>query len=199
MPLVYALQRPDCRESAIVFGNPTGDLHGSETEAKEVAARLGVRPLLRADATRDAVLRRDRTGVLHVASHGRYHAGDPLLSGVELADGRLTADDLIERGPAASLAVFSGCVTGIAERRPGDELIGLARAAALAGIPSVVTTLWRTRDESGAPFFRAFYDAFVHGSPADDALLLAQAELRRNPATLDPVHWAPYVLMGDWR
>lgn len=158
VPLVYALQRPDRRESAIVLGDPTGDLHGSETEASAHSCAPKPRATLCFAATVPACFTSLRMANTTPATRS-YHES-------QLADGRLTADDLIERGPAASLAVFSGCVTGLAERCPGDELIGLARAAPLAGIPSVVTTLWRTRDESGAPFFRAFYDAVCARIPS---------------------------------
>ena len=43
-------------------------------------------------------------------------------------DGRVTVDDLMENADPVELLVLSGCVTGVASRRPGDELAGLGRA-----------------------------------------------------------------------
>ena len=114
---------------AVVLGNPTGDLPGAETEALRVAARLGVTPQLGQEATRGALLGAAAPAVLHVASHGTYNARDPLLSGVQLADGMVTVEDLLDSGPAPGLLVLSGCLTGRSAHKPGDELTGLAQAA----------------------------------------------------------------------
>ena len=40
---------------------------------------------------------------------------DPLLSGLVLADGVVTVEDLLSSGPAPGLLVLSGCVTGKSE------------------------------------------------------------------------------------
>ena len=156
VPLVYALQRPDHRESAIVLGVPTGDLHGSETEARKGRARHSCAPKPR------ATLCSPRPAGVLSRSHGESTPANCSYHESQLANGRLTADDVIERGHAASLAVFSGCVTVLAERCPGDELIGLdarLRSRHSVGRDHALANARR----SGAPFFRAFYDAVVHG------------------------------------
>ncbi len=54
------------------------------------------------------------------------------------------------------LMALSGCVTGLSQRRPGDNLTGLTRAAVTAGTASVLATLWEIDDRS-APVFDSFY------------------------------------------
>ncbi|GAA3340057.1 CHAT domain-containing protein [Amorphoplanes nipponensis] len=80
---------PTAAGPAVVVGDPDFDLdydrqvpfllrwsvdrlEHTATEATEVAARLGVQPLLRGDATRAAVLNVRRPRVLHLASHGVF-------------------------------------------------------------------------------------------------------------------------------
>ena len=183
---------------AVVLGNPTGDLAGSEVEACRVAAKLGVTARLGTDATRDALLGVTAPMVLHVAGHGSYNTEDPLLSGLELADGVVTVEDLLTSGPAPGLLVLSGCVTGISERKPGDELIGLAQAALRSGTRSVVATLWETFDESSTIFFEHFYHALTQGARLSEAIGWGREALSADLGGYDhPVDWAPFLLIGD--
>ena len=76
--------------------------------------------------------------------------------------------------------------------------LGLGRAAATAGIPSVLCTLWNIDDQSASVFFRAFYAALIEGESKDRAITRAQRIVRESGFT-SPFHWAPFALMGDWR
>jgi CHAT domain-containing protein/Tfp pilus assembly protein PilF len=182
----------------VVLGNPTGDLPGADTEARNVAARLGTIAKLGAEATRHALLDAQDPAVLHVASHGTYNSTDPLLSGLRMADGVVTVEDLLTSGPAPGLLVLSGCVTGMSDRKPGDELIGLAQAALRRGTRSVVATLWKTLDESSTVFFEHFYDALTRGVTVSLAVAYGREALATGPDGFDhPVDWAPFVAIGD--
>ncbi len=201
LPLCLNLARPRFQKGhARVLANPSGDLPYAEEEGLIVADQLGVSPLTRDSATRAALLQeQDDLAVVHVASHGVFNEFDPLLSGVEMADGRVTAEDLMESNLTTGLLTLSACVTGLAKREPGDELIGLSRAAVSVGIPSVVTSLWDVFDESSCHFFAYFYNALIKGASKDWALLNAQHALMKQEQFQHPVHWAPFVLLGDWR
>lgn len=65
------------RGPGVVLGNPTGDLEDAEVEARHVAAKLAVDPLVGPKATRSAVLDAGSPSVLHIASHGIYNPVDP--------------------------------------------------------------------------------------------------------------------------
>jgi CHAT domain-containing protein/Flp pilus assembly protein TadD len=184
--------------SSVVLGNPTGDLPRAGTEARNAAASLGVTAKLGAEATRHALLDAQDPAVLHVASHGAYNSTDPLLSGLVMADGVVTVEDLLTSGPAPGLLVLSGCVTGMSDRKPGDELIGLAQAALRRGTRSVVATLWETLDESSTVFFEHFYEALTLGVTISQAVAWGREALATGPGGFDhPVDWAPFVLIGD--
>ena len=201
--LVHALDQPrsDLHErDAIVLGNPTRDLPGSEAEARVVARMLKATPLLREEASRARLLPTSgKHSVIHIASHGIYDEADPLLSGVVLADGRLSVEDLLETRLDAGLLTLSGCVTGVSMHEAGDELIGLSRAALVAGVPSVITTLWDVRDDSAAIFFEGFYGYLTAGIGKASALGMTQRAMLDHPRYANPVHWAPFVLLGDSR
>jgi len=185
-------------DTAVVLGNPTGDLSGAEAEATTIAHTLGVVAKLGPEATRAAFLNAGSPAVLHVATHGQYNATDPLLSDLRFADGSVTVEELLDSGPSPRLLVLSGCVTGISKRRPGDELLGLAQAALRRGTQSVVATLWETFDESSAVFFDHFYQALVSGSTVLHALGWAREQIATGPDGFDhPVDWAPFLLIGD--
>ena len=183
----------------VVLGNPTGDLDGADLEARRVAAKLDVTARLGTSATRAALLGAGAPAVLHVASHGQYSEEDPLLSGLALADGVVTVEDLLGSGPAPRLLVLSGCVTGKSKRRPGDELIGLAQAALRSGTRSVVATLWETFDESSTLFFEHFYESLMEGgATVSQAITWARDALATGPGGYgQPVDWAPFLLIGD--
>ncbi|MGY1727859.1 CHAT domain-containing protein [Geodermatophilus sp. SYSU D01062] len=200
LPVCSSLSRPAPRPgSAVVLGNPTADLPGAEAEALRVADRLGTVPLIGGQATRQALLSvPPGTAVVHVASHGAYDDADPLLSGVQMADGRVTVEDLMDGSVATGLLALSGCVTGLSRRRPGDELTGLTRAAVTAGTASVLATLWEIDDRSAPVFFDSFYADLMTGRPKDSAVAAAQRHMREAGFT-SPYHWAPFVLMGDRR
>lgn len=201
LPIYLNLARPQFQIGhSRVIANPSNDLPGAEEEGKTVATKLGVDPLMHSQATRDALLMQESNlSVVHVASHGTFNGSDPLLSGVEMADGRVTAEDIMESELKTGLLTLSGCVTGLAKREPGDELIGLSRAAASAGIPSVITSLWKVFDDSSNYFFAYFYDALMKGASKDFAMIAAQQALMQHKEFEHPVYWSPFILLGDWR
>jgi CHAT domain-containing protein len=185
---------------SLVMGNPTQDLEASEAEASAVSKLLGVRPVLGAQATRERVLDlRANHAVIHIASHGIYDERDPLLSGVQLADGRLSVDDLLGSKIPADLLTLSGCLTGISMLEPGDELIGLTRAALAAGAPSVITALWEVGDDPTREFFERFYGNLKKGMDKDSALGLTQHSMLADERYSKPSNWAPFILLGDCR
>jgi CHAT domain-containing protein/tetratricopeptide (TPR) repeat protein len=117
--------------------------------------------------------------VLHLAAHGSFDRATPMESGIELADGLLTAARIMPLPLNAGLVVLSACESGVAARRAGDELLGLVRALMYAGTPSVLATMWRVGQISPSLLMQAFYRELVAGAPKGIALWRAQREVRR--------------------
>jgi hypothetical protein len=185
---------------SMVIGNPTHDLPGSETEARDIAALLGVSPVLGDHAVRQRVLGlTNRHAIIHIASHGVYEIRDPLLSGIILADGRLSVEDLLDARIPSDLLVLSGCLTGISAQQSGDELTGLARTALAAGVYSVITTLWEVDDDATREFFQRVYRNIKAGKNMDEALGTAQRSMISDKRYAGSGNWAPFILLGDAR
>lgn len=81
--------------------------------------------------------------ILHLACHGHQAQDNPLESGFDLRDGRLTLGQLMRVNiPNARIAYLSACESaGMDASRP-DEGLNLAGAMILAGFTSVIATMW---------------------------------------------------------
>jgi len=160
-----------------------------------VAKRFGTQPLRRTKATPEAV-RAQMPGkyLLHFATHAVFDEAEAesYYGALLLAGGRLTAADIREMSLSADLAVLSACETGQG-RIAAEGLLGLSRAFMLAGVPSVIATLWKIPDRRTETLMTHFYDHLKEGK----ARALRQAML----ATIadgfrDPREWAGFILIG---
>ena len=83
---------------------------------------------------------------MHVAAHGHHEAGNPLFSGVKLADGLLFGYDFAPNPTLPGHVVLSSCDVGQTDDRPGGEPLGLVAALVRSGVPTVVTGTSRIAD-----------------------------------------------------
>ncbi len=79
-------------------------------------------------------------------------------------DGVLTARDIARLNlRKADLAVLSACETGLGENGNADGAIGLGRSLIVAGVGSVVASLWQVPSAQTAELFRDFYGRLKGG------------------------------------
>jgi CHAT domain-containing protein/tetratricopeptide (TPR) repeat protein len=107
---------------------------------------------------------------LHFSCHGVYEWEEPPQSGLNVADGRLTLSDLqsgVMDMSAARLVTLSACETGLTDIVKGsaEEYLGLPAGFMLAGVPCVVSSLWRVSDLSTAMLMERFYLNHLYGDP----------------------------------
>jgi len=184
---------------AIIVGVSDEMTPAVEGEARRLAATLpGSRLLLGADATTDRLQAElaSPADVIHLACHGLHRAANPMFSALRLADGWLSAADVLSFELDRSLVVLSACESG-RQGGPGtrDEAIGLARSFLAAGAAAVVVSLWLADDQITAELMDEFYRGLAAGGRPAAALRSAQLALReRRP---HPVDWAPFVAYGD--
>jgi len=202
--LTRLLRRPPSgRSEALVVGNPTGDLTYSEREARRVAEMLGVRPLIGKAATKAAVLDRlDDVSVAHFATHAYFNSDSPFDSGIRLADGVLTAREILEAGlRVPDFLALSACQTGMAGQLGGDEFAGLSQALLYAGARSLLVSLWAVNDPATAHLMTAFYRGWwEEGRDKATALREAmQATRDAKPERQPTYYWGAFTLVGDWR
>ncbi|HWT94163.1 MAG TPA: CHAT domain-containing protein [Solirubrobacteraceae bacterium] len=184
----------------LVIGDPLGDLSHARAEAGAVAGQLHAVPLVGARADRGTVSSRfTGTAWAHFATHGVYDAADPMNSGVELADGRLTAREMLRLGGAKHV-VLSSCESGRQSVTAGDELWGLARALLYTGARTAVLSLWRVDDEATSLLMRRFYSLLHRESdPARPhvAQALREAMLATREVHSHSYFWAPFTVLGS--
>jgi CHAT domain-containing protein len=92
------------------------------------------------------------------------------------------------------LAVLSACETGRGTIRTGQGVYGLRRAFLIAGVETLVTSLWQVDDEATSELMVAFYQQVLAGTPRIGALRAAMLKLKRHRP--HPYHWAAFVGIG---
>ncbi|MFN2420242.1 MAG: CHAT domain-containing protein [Gemmatimonadota bacterium] len=195
--LVSLRRRPERSGSgALVLGYEVPGLPGIGREVDAVRRWLPDADVRTGRAATRAALRRAGGGarLVHLAAHAEYRAESPLLSSIELADGRLTFYDLFDLRLAAELVVLSGCRTGRQRWLEGDELLGLARGFQVSGAGDLVASLWPVADEATARFMDRLYARLASGTAIREAMQGAMVELIE--AGRLPHEWAAFLLSG---
>ncbi len=117
----------------------------------------------------------DGADLAHVAAHGTFRADQPLLSALLLADGPITVYDLERLRRAPRCMVLASCDAGLAEIRPGDELMGLSAALLAQGTAALVAPLFPVPDDATRPTMLALHQAMRAGASPAAALAAASA------------------------
>ncbi len=100
----------------------------------------------------------------------------------------------------APLVVLSACNTGDGAIIQGEGTMSLHRGFLLAGVLSVVHTLWSVEDASSAKIMDNFYKYLSEGKDKREALHLAKIEYINSmpPTLVNPYFWSGYALSGDY-
>ena len=138
-----------------------------------------------------------------------------LLSGLILAgpdgrgaadeDGVLTAEEIAALNlSGVEWAVLSGCDTGVGEIRAGEGVFGLRRAFQVAGVKTVIMSLWTVEDQATRQWMAALYEnRLVRKLGTAEAVREASVTMvrqrRAKGLSTHPLYWAAFVASGDWR
>jgi len=158
---------------------------GGELYAEEMAHR--------------SVLQIEPSQILHIATHGEHRLDQPDLSYLQLADGQLYTDDLLQQNLGYELVTLSGCETGRANVSGGDELIGLGRGFLYAGAGALLVSMWKVVDSSTMVFMKHFYQSLHAGNSKSEALRQAQLQMLAQDHQMHPAFWGAFQLIGDHR
>ncbi len=197
---------------SLIVGNPTmaqlpnlrlPPLPGSEAEAKAIAPLFSTTALIGDSAKKATVVAQMRSAsLIHLATHGLLDTvrGD-VPGAIALApdrpgeDGLLTAGEIAQMKLKAQLVVLSACSTGRGDIT-GDGVIGLSRSLFLAGVPTVVVSLWDVSDVATAELMTAFHRNWFE-KKLTKAQALRQAMLTTRQKYPDPALWSAFNLMGE--
>ena len=100
--------------------------------------------------------------------------------------------------------MLSACETGVGEVKAGEGVFGLRRAFQVAGVKTLLMSLWSVEDESAREWVRRLYEARLvkHLSTAEavrEASLEMLRERRAKGESTHPFYWGALVAAGDWR
>jgi class 3 adenylate cyclase/CHAT domain-containing protein/tetratricopeptide (TPR) repeat protein len=211
-PLVAGQERHQERTiKMLIVADPQGDLEAAAQEGRTIAHELaaearGFELDLRSTrvSTPDIKASLAQCDMLHYAGHADYDLSEPAYSGWRLADGKLTARDILQTGktaPTPALVFCNACRSGQTEawtisQEAEQGIYGLANAFLLAGAQHYIGTFWEIPDQPSCTFAIDFYRALARGTRVGEALRSARQALAERYGE-DSVVWASYVLYGD--
>ena len=101
-------------------------------------------------------------------------------------------------------AVLSACDTGLGEVTAGEGVFGLRRAFQIAGVRTVIMSLWAVDDEATRQWMRVLYEGRFErdlstAEAVREASLTVLESRRRRGRSTHPFYWGGFVAAGDWR
>ncbi|QSJ20814.1 CHAT domain-containing protein [Nostoc sp. UHCC 0702] len=203
-------------KDVLIVGNPTmpsiackpgetprklSPLPGAEQEAKAIAEILHTQALTGNAATETAVVQRMREArIIHLATQGvcNHIQGTQTLGALVLApeqggDSLLTYEEILNLNLKAELVVLSANDTALG-KITGDGVIGLSRSFFVAGVPSIVGSLWDVSDKSTVLLMTEFYQKLSENPDKASALRHAMLATRKKYPNLRD--WAAFTLIG---
>jgi CHAT domain-containing protein/tetratricopeptide (TPR) repeat protein len=134
--------------------------------------------------------------IIHLAGHGELNNHAPLYSEIVFNDAKLTASDLMDMRLHADLVVLSACETARGYAEPGEGIIGLGWALAVAGARSSILSYWKVGSAPTTKLMVAFHANFAGSHRAPESLRSGTLALLSDPATRHPYYWAGFVVTG---
>ena len=196
---------PDVRD--VYYKGRFGELSrlpSAKEEAEMIGQLIGAEPLLRKQATKEAVLQKIHSvSLIHFAAHGDAERGEIALapkSSIKPGtatekDYLLTMADISRVQLRAKLVVLSCCHSAQGHVK-AEGVVGIARAFLGAGARSVLVALWAIPDEATKKLMSRFYQHLVRGESASESLHQAMKWMKNNGYP-DIRDWAPFMLIGD--
>ncbi|WP_445247560.1 tetratricopeptide repeat protein, partial [Microcoleus sp. OTE_8_concoct_300] len=203
------------RQAALIVGDPTiapkfkenpyklRQIPRAKEAAEAIAATLGTEAISGENATKLAILERMlNTRIVHLSAHGLLDdfQGSGIPGAIILApsgdtdDGALNATEILQLRLDSELVVLSACSTG-GGKITGDGVIGLSRCFILAGVPSIIVSLWDMGVLPAKLLMTEFYENLARGDNRAAALRCAMLTTKARFRT--PLDWAAFTLIGE--
>jgi CHAT domain-containing protein len=208
---------PQKHDTVLAIGDPAFDrkrfsdlsrLPASRAEALRITRLYtDAKSLVDSEATTARFLHEVRgRSIVHIATHAlpnpRLPSWSALLFAADSAGadaGILYAfqiDPQVFRG--TRLVVLAGCETAVGKETKYEGTLSLARSFMTAGVPNVISTLWRIDDNASMDLLVTFHQRLRVG---DDALAALRHAQLASIADADPrqrrvAAWAGFQLMG---
>jgi CHAT domain-containing protein len=199
---------PKSDRTALIVGNPTGDLPGAEQEAQDIASLLktkgwDVELLLTKNATSTKFalsIQNRRYRLIHFAGHGAFgREGGKIKSRLSFSDGDLLDEDLERQLKSPAFIFLSACQAGQSTSQEvthgfrGNFTEGMAVSALRGGATHCLGPMWLIGDSLAHNFALAFYRYMIRKETLGESVRLARLDVKDK----SPDFWAAWVLYGD--
>lgn len=132
-----------------------------------------------------------RAGILFSGAN-RVWRGEIIDENIE--DGILTAEEVSHLDLSnTDMVVLSACETGLGRDVLSEGVYGLQRGFKLAGVQTLIMSLWKVPDTETSQLMQSFYRYWLGGMDKRSAFQTAQKEVKeKNP---NPYYWAGFVML----
>ena len=113
-----------------------------------------------------------------------YEIDDGILTALEISSLDLRKTDIV---------ILSACETGLGDIPSSEGVYGLQRAFKMAGVNTIVMTLWEVPDKETAEFMKKFYTKWNTTKNSKEAFKFAQSFMMKK-YRYQPDKWAAFVL-----
>lgn len=125
--------------------------------------------------------------------------GNNIMRGIDIPvdreDGLLTAMEISNLSlKNCDLVSLSACETALG-KVSGEGVFGLQRGFKIAGVKSILMSLWEVDDEATQILMTNFYKNYLGGMSKQQALREAQKTVRETPGFSAPEYWAAFILL----
>lgn len=201
--------------TAVVVANPAVDpirfshlppLPGSDLESYVIARRYDrANMMTRSDATIPRFLASAPFAhLVHYSGHSVIRPTEPWRSALLFAPagndgGTLSAQQIADmRFTNTRIVVLASCSTLRGDKGTIEGVRSVARAFLVAGVPTVIGTLWDIDDDKSAVLMRHLHERMAKSQSPVTALRAMQLETLRgpDPELRQPIHWAAFALLG---
>jgi CHAT domain-containing protein len=108
-------------------------------------------------------------------------------------DGVLLASEVLNMDLfGTELLVLSACETGLGDMSV-EGIMGLQRAFKLAGVNTIVMSLWEVDDAATTFMMEQFYENLMSGKSKRESFSLAQQKVRKQYP--EPQYWASFIML----
>jgi hypothetical protein len=179
-------------------------LSGSEAEAETIAKTYHAVAIVGDAATETAVTQvLNNSRHVHISTHGKHNAAAPAFQCIfvqpdEKDDGVIYAYELLRLDlHHLDMVTLSACETALGRFDTADNIRGIPAALLIAGVRTIVATLWNVESNAAARFFEVFYTSLKASENKLESFYTAQTQTRKEfPAYRD---WGAFQMIGDWR
>ncbi|MBM4157492.1 MAG: CHAT domain-containing protein [Ignavibacteria bacterium] len=132
-----------------------------------------------------------RSGLIFAGAN-RIWTGGKEIEGLE--NGILTAYEVANMDLSnTDLVILSACETGLGDIKGGEGVFGLQRAFKIAGVKTLIMSLWKVPDDATVELMMEFYKNWlVNKTDKVESFNLAQRKLRQKYS--EPFFWAGFII-----